>query len=714
MATLEKIVSHFVFFLLCLLTFLLIFEAQVSIPFWLQPLGRMHPLMLHFPIVLIVLLVLLDVFRSHLEPASFEKIRKALLGFTAVTTSAAAIMGFFLSLEEDSASSLMDLHKWIGVSVSYLVYLLLLIDKKILWYRVTLYASFVTLFFAGHFGAGLTHGTDFLTEPIARAQKKKITEATPIFEAFVDPILEAKCKACHNAQKHKGALDMSTFELMSKGGENGPIWVKGNTGESELIIRALLPLEHEDHMPPEGKSQLSAPELTLLKSWIGAGADPKVSLKQLNPTDSLFMLANQRMKAMEEESPKARYDFDFASEALVSSLNNPYRTVTQETPLSPALDVNIYVKTAYKPEYLTELKKVKDQIVSLNLAYMPIKDEDMNTIANFSNLEDLKLNHTEISNAALTYLKNCTRLESLSLSGTAIDIGISENLGALPAIKDVYLWNTGIDDNQLADLKNQWPDIRFYHGYSANQESPIRLTAPLLKNKNKILAQGEKVVLEHKMPGVSIRYTTDGSDPDSISSALYESPIEVQSFTSVKTIAYKEGWLTSEARVYEFFVEGQPPVTAELINSPHTKYKGKGAISLIDLEKGNATGFNSKSWLGYQDKPLAAWVDFGENPPTLQQLVLSYGMNMGQYIMPPIQVEVWGGNDRRNIKLLKRIVPNQPAEYQPDGVMGIAMAMPVSDFRYYQVKAFPMKKLPAWHSGKGEPGWVFVDELFFY
>ena len=39
----------------CLLIFLVIMENRVVVPSWLQVAGRMHPLVLHFPIVLILL-----------------------------------------------------------------------------------------------------------------------------------------------------------------------------------------------------------------------------------------------------------------------------------------------------------------------------------------------------------------------------------------------------------------------------------------------------------------------------------------------------------------------------------------------------------------------------------------------------------------------------------------------------------------------------------
>ena len=47
------------FALNCLLLFLLLFENRLSIPVWLQVAGRMHPLILHFPVVLVILYALI-------------------------------------------------------------------------------------------------------------------------------------------------------------------------------------------------------------------------------------------------------------------------------------------------------------------------------------------------------------------------------------------------------------------------------------------------------------------------------------------------------------------------------------------------------------------------------------------------------------------------------------------------------------------------------
>ena len=66
---------------------------------------------------------------------------------------------------------------------------------------------------------------------------------------------------------------MDTKEYILKGGKNGSIVSSDTTKESELITRIHLPMESDDHMPPEGKLQLTEKELKIISWWIKNGAD---------------------------------------------------------------------------------------------------------------------------------------------------------------------------------------------------------------------------------------------------------------------------------------------------------------------------------------------------------------------------------------------------------------------------------------------------------
>ncbi|MEO6595671.1 MAG: c-type cytochrome domain-containing protein, partial [Planctomycetota bacterium] len=139
----------------------------------------------------------------------------------------------------------------------------------------------------GHLGGSITHGRDFLFEPLGEKKARKVVSpgtvdataaslapaaAATEFERTITPILERTCIKCHNEDKQKGELLLATREGILKGGENGAVVVPGKPDESELLRRCLLPLDDDDHMPPAGKPQPTAEEVEALRAWIAAGA----------------------------------------------------------------------------------------------------------------------------------------------------------------------------------------------------------------------------------------------------------------------------------------------------------------------------------------------------------------------------------------------------------------------------------------------------------
>ena len=81
-------------------------------------------------------------------------------------------------------------------------------------------------------------------------------------------LLQADCFSCHNEEKKKGGLVLTSHAGLLKGNDDGPVVVAGKPEESRLA-KALLP-EADPHMPP--KQQLTANEIRLLRDWIGLGA----------------------------------------------------------------------------------------------------------------------------------------------------------------------------------------------------------------------------------------------------------------------------------------------------------------------------------------------------------------------------------------------------------------------------------------------------------
>ena len=87
------------------------------------------------------------------------------------------------------------------------------------------------------------------------------------FDSDVRPILETKCLGCHNAEKHKGGLNLESVTGLQNGGDSGVATVAGKPDESLLFQRVLA-----GEMPPEEAGKLTASEIEKLRQWITAGA----------------------------------------------------------------------------------------------------------------------------------------------------------------------------------------------------------------------------------------------------------------------------------------------------------------------------------------------------------------------------------------------------------------------------------------------------------
>lgn len=211
-------------------------------------------------------------------------------------------------------------------------------------YRVVFAASFGLMGLGAHFGGNMSHGSKFLTEyapPALRAPMQNMekwfislvskpkAEAAPqaavaaqgsapdaaapkpapvpapgpkapdssakpapmpatvakddakkVFEHLILPIFEAKCNKCHNEDKAKGDLRLDNYEVTMAGGESGKNIVAGKPEESLTMQRLALPLDDDEHMPPEGKEQLTAAEVALLRYWISAGASATLKVSE--------------------------------------------------------------------------------------------------------------------------------------------------------------------------------------------------------------------------------------------------------------------------------------------------------------------------------------------------------------------------------------------------------------------------------------------------
>ena len=108
-------------------------------------------------------------------------------------------------------------------------------------------------------GVSLVLALASLTAPGA----EKIT-----YEDQVTPILRNRCFNCHNADKSKGDLDLSTFSALLKGGGSGKAVAPGDADNSKLFKSVA---QTEEPFMPFNSPKLPDAEIETLRQWIAGG-----------------------------------------------------------------------------------------------------------------------------------------------------------------------------------------------------------------------------------------------------------------------------------------------------------------------------------------------------------------------------------------------------------------------------------------------------------
>jgi WD40 repeat protein len=88
------------------------------------------------------------------------------------------------------------------------------------------------------------------------------------YQDHILPLVESHCGKCHNPDKKKGDLDLSSYNGVLKGGGSGQAVMPGNPDSSKLY-KSITHAE-EPTMPPN-KPRLPDKELDLFKKWIVGG-----------------------------------------------------------------------------------------------------------------------------------------------------------------------------------------------------------------------------------------------------------------------------------------------------------------------------------------------------------------------------------------------------------------------------------------------------------
>ena len=691
---------------------------------WLQFLGRFHPVILHLPIGILIGAFGLEWINRRRPKSGLDSAIQPLLFWGMVTAVITALLGFFLHWEGGYEARMLNLHKYLGIGTAALSCVIYFQKKTGFlkpWYFPMFGLTIITLLLAGHFGGSLTHGSAYLTDRIPPGMRNmlgmpeatdltqeavEIDSETLVFQDLIQPIFRRKCTSCHNPEKAKGELLLHNQEGVEKGGKDGPLFVAGDPESSLLIKRIHLPLDNEDHMPPDGKTQLTDDELTLIEWWISVHqgfTDRVADVKITDPVQAIFD------KSRKIENPVFAMDLKDPGEKRLVSLRDQGVKVMRLAAENPLLEINMSYRSDLPDNFLRQLDPVADQIAYLNLGKTNVGDEMLSNLSRFKHLVRLYLDRSAITDVGLQYVNGLPYLEYLNLYGSAItDDGLSQ-LDNLPELKEIYLWQTKVTDEGIKELTTRYPQLMVSTGLSATEiGSVIALQPPVIQVDETLFTDSVLVRLILNMDEVNMYYTLDGTDPDS-TSLRYSGPFYVKRTAEVKAFAAKEGWKPSPVDSKQLIRSKYRPKQVTLDKSPNQKYQAQGPGTLIDFNKGT-NQFGDGKWLGFEKQDVTVTLDMGASIP-ISTVTVGCLENASSWIYFPRGIQVMVSVDGKQFKPAGKASFPEATQANAPATKNFTVTFPQQQARYIRVVAIGQKTNPRWHPNPGEPCWLFMDVI---
>ncbi|HSC15044.1 MAG TPA: c-type cytochrome domain-containing protein [Gammaproteobacteria bacterium] len=451
-------------------------------------LGRFHVLALHLPIGIVIAAVVLDWLARHPRHAALAQASPFLWGAAAISAVFTAALGYLHFAEGGFTGPSADAHRLWGTVTAVAA-----IDG---WWlsrnagragALRLAAGIVMLALVsvtGHYGGNLTHGTTFLHEYApsflrsligAAPRRPPVTSvaAADPYHDVVQPLLEQRCGTCHNDDKREGGFSVGNYDSTLVGGDTGRAFVSGNVEASEALYRVSLPPDDDAFMPAEGKTPLTAEQVAILRWWVVAGTPRDTTVGALEvPAEIEPLLAAELGVDGTARAPTASAGVR-ADPKLVANLMAAGLIARQASQTDPRLVVSVGSPgTPLAPAALEALAAAAGEIVDLNLAGTALDDAGFEAIGALPAATHLRLARNALTDEALAALESSPQLEHLNLYGNAgITDSSIETLAALGALREVFLWQTGVTDLGAARLRALRPGLTVDMGAT---KTPLR------------------------------------------------------------------------------------------------------------------------------------------------------------------------------------------------------------------------------------------------
>ncbi|MBX3393025.1 MAG: DUF1553 domain-containing protein [Phycisphaeraceae bacterium] len=261
--------------------------------------GAFHPMVVHFPIALLVVAVIFEFARRRGGEHRPGPTAFACLCLGAAGALLAALLGWSSAQSANyggSAAWTLGVHRWAGIAAAVLAAVAVLAatiarglngPRLFNVYRVSLLACVLAVTVAGHHGGTLVHGEGVVRDALAIARghspprastrtlnaQQRPGDETPgdTYATRIEPIFVTRCYQCHTGASPEAGFRLATREQALTPGVSGKPTIVPGDASASLLYQLVSATDHDRRMPPKG-SPLSREQVSDIAAWINAGA----------------------------------------------------------------------------------------------------------------------------------------------------------------------------------------------------------------------------------------------------------------------------------------------------------------------------------------------------------------------------------------------------------------------------------------------------------
>lgn len=463
---------------------------------WLEFVGALHPAVVHFPLALVVVAAMVEVWAILRGSGHISGFAVTAVRFGALFGVAAAVSGWF----NPEAAGLVEsadlfLHRWMGIVLAAMLVVLALGagaarkragQPAVRWWRSALLVGALGAVGVGSLGGDMVHGEGHITDALwnaidqtERAQRSAaesdaraalglapesgapangLAEVSPSlsvnYAAQVVPILKAHCYECHDERKKKGGVRLDDVARMTTQRKGEWVVKPGDPGASLLVHYASLPADDEERMPPEGE-MLSREQLAILATWISEGAHGATAPAPGAVSSQGWSLP-ERSLTVEELAAVGRAAAllkERGIELLPIASGSSRYSVDASRALPPADDALV-----------ESLLPIARFIVELNLSRSAVSDGCAGAIRQLVGLMEIRLDFTSVGDGVGEAASELPSLETANFVGTRLtDHGLVV-MGASKSLSRLHVWSSRVSTSGVDAFRLKHPSVRVDDG----------------------------------------------------------------------------------------------------------------------------------------------------------------------------------------------------------------------------------------------------------